>query len=59
MECEQEQVEGSSSEHAGALALYITSTSLVNGRVPQWMEMDPAGPQAPISVWWDYPPSYG
>jgi hypothetical protein len=37
--------------------LYVTSTSTPNGRMPAWMEPGPDGQDAPITVWWDYPPS--
>jgi hypothetical protein len=49
---------------AVARALYlvpspsVTSDLAVNGRVPSWMEADSAGQDAPISVWWEYPPTY-
>jgi len=35
----------------------VTSDSTANGRMPSWMEPDCAEQNAPISVWWDYPPS--
>ena len=47
-----------------ARALYLvvppsgTSGLAANGRIPSWMESDSAGRDAPISVWWEYPPSY-
>ena len=28
-----------------------------SGQAPLWVEADPAGREAPISVWWDYPPA--
>jgi len=34
----------------------VTSASAANGRVPSWMEPNSAEQDAPISVWWDYPP---
>jgi hypothetical protein len=35
----------------------VTSDLATNGRVPSWMESDSAGQDAPITVWWDYPPN--
>ena len=34
----------------------VTSASTAYGPVPSWMEPDSGGQDAPISVWWDYPP---
>jgi hypothetical protein len=34
----------------------LTSTAAANGQEPSLIEADPAGRDAPISVWWDHPP---
>ena len=65
MEHEKQMVSAGSSDRGIAMVartLYlvapppVTSASAANGRVPSWMEPDCAGQDAPISVWWDYPP---
>jgi hypothetical protein len=65
MEHEKEMVSTGSSDHGTAMVvrtLYppapscVTSASAANGP-PSWMEPDTDGQDAPISVWWDYPPS--
>ena len=35
----------------------VTPDLATNGRVPSWMESDSAAPDAPITVWWEYPPN--
>lgn len=66
MECEQEMVTAGRSDRGTTVvrrALYplaplrVVSISSEEGRVPSWMEPDPAWAAAVISVWWDYPPS--
>lgn len=37
----------------------LPSTRSVKGQQRSWTEADPAGRDAPISVWWDHPPSGG
>jgi hypothetical protein len=34
----------------------LTSTPAANGEETPWIEADPTGWDAPISVWWDSPP---
>ena len=34
----------------------LPSTEATNGPEPSPIEADPAGPDAPISVWWDHLP---
>jgi hypothetical protein len=36
--------------------LRLTSASAANEQEPSWIDVDLAGSDAPISVWWDYPP---
>src|ERR1700744_1153592 len=36
--------------------LHKVSASEPYARMPPWMEADPTDTDAPISVWWDYPP---
>jgi hypothetical protein len=36
--------------------LHMAPDATTNGRVPAWMAAA-AGMDAPIAVWWDYPPS--
>ena len=38
------------------LATLHMASDTANGRVPAWMAAA-AGMDAPIAVWWDYPPS--
>jgi hypothetical protein len=33
-----------------------TDTAADTGQEPSWIEADPVGWDAPISVWWDHPP---
>lgn len=35
----------------------VTSDLSTNGRVPSWMKSDSAEQDAPITVWWEYPPN--
>jgi hypothetical protein len=35
---------------------YLPSTVAENEQEPSWVEADPVGWDAPISVWWDQPP---
>jgi hypothetical protein len=66
MGSEQKTVTAGRSDRGAAVvgrALYplaplrVVSISSEEGRVPSWMEPDPAWAGAVISVWWDYPPS--
>jgi hypothetical protein len=66
MERNQEAATAGGSERGAALAaralyplapLWLTPGSGPSGRVPAWMEADAAEADAPITVWWDYPPS--
>jgi hypothetical protein len=67
MERNQEVATAGCSERGAAMAaartlyplapLCLTSGSGPSGRVPSWMEADAAEADAPITVWWDYPPS--
>ncbi len=38
---------------------YLPSTAAANMEEPLWVEADPLGRDAPISVWWDQPPVGG
>jgi hypothetical protein len=66
MEHEQEAVTAGSSHRGNAVVtralyplapLHTVCESEPYARMPPWMEADPADTDAPISVWWDYPPS--
>lgn len=35
----------------------LASTAAANEQDPSWIEADPFGRDAPISVWWDHPPA--
>jgi hypothetical protein len=35
---------------------HLTSVAAANGPEPSWIEADPTGRDASISVWWDSPP---
>ena len=37
----------------------LSSEAAANEQGPSWIEADPAERDAPISVWWDYPPIGG
>jgi hypothetical protein len=34
----------------------LTDTAADTAQEPSWIEADPLGWDAPISVWWDHPP---
>jgi hypothetical protein len=38
--------------------LRLISTPAASEREPFWIDADLAGRDAPISVWWDYPPAW-
>jgi hypothetical protein len=35
----------------------VNSDLATNGRVPSWMKSESAEQDAPITVWWEYPPN--
>jgi hypothetical protein len=66
MEHEKELVLARNSDRGTAVvarALYLVVSPPVksdlapNGRVPSWMESESAERDAPITVWWEYPPN--